>query len=78
MPIAFGISSARSEIRYLDDVETEFIGQTQSKPSEAPRTGYVDRLMSAAAAGDEQRMEQLCDEEITAALRDIRDPTKAD
>jgi hypothetical protein len=33
--------------------------------------------MSAAADGDQQRMEQLCDEEAAATLRDIRDQTKA-
>jgi hypothetical protein len=64
--------------RYLDDVETELIGLAQSKSSEAPSATYVDRLMLAAAAGDEQRMEQLCDEEVAATLRDIRNPTKAD
>jgi hypothetical protein len=63
--------------RYLDDVETELIGRTQSKPSDAPTTAYANRLMSAAADGDQQRMEQLCDEEVAATLRDIRDQTKA-
>jgi hypothetical protein len=63
--------------RYLDDVETELIGRTQSKPSDAPTTAYVDRLMSAAADGDQQKMEQLCDQEVAATLRDIRDQTKA-
>jgi hypothetical protein len=63
--------------RYLDDVETELIGSTQFQPSEAPSATYVDRLMVAAAAGDQQGMEQLCDEEIAATLRDIRGQTKA-
>jgi len=43
----------------------------------APTTAYVDRLMSAAADGDQQRMEQLCDEEVAATLRDTRHQTKA-
>jgi hypothetical protein len=34
--------------------------------------------MLAAAAGDQQKMEQLCDEEVAATLRDIRNPTKPD
>jgi hypothetical protein len=63
--------------RYLDDVETELIGPAQSKPPHASSSTYVDRLMSAAAANDEQRMEQLCDEEVAATLRDIRGQTKA-
>jgi hypothetical protein len=33
--------------------------------------------MAAADAGDEQRMEQLCDEEVAATLSDIRKATKA-
>jgi|SRR5579862_1383010 len=62
--------------RYLDNVEAELIGPVQPKPSETPSPTYVDRLMSAAAADDKQRMEQLCDEEIAATLRDIRGQTK--
>jgi hypothetical protein len=62
--------------QYLDDVETELIGPTQPN-RDAPRASYVDGLMAAAAAGDQQKMEQLCDEEVAATLRDIRNPTKA-
>ena len=58
--------------RYLEDVDVELIGRTKSKPSETLNETYVSRLMSAAAAGDEQRMEQLCDEEVDATLREIR------
>ena len=57
--------------RYLDDVETELLGP-RPKAAQAPSPTYVERLTSAAAAGDQQRMEQLCDEEIAATLRDIR------
>jgi hypothetical protein len=43
-----------------------------SDPSVTPRKMYVSRLMSAAAMGDEQRLEQLCDEEVEATLREMR------
>ena len=63
------LSNERNQ--YLDDVETDLIGTVQSR-TDAPRASYVDALMSAAAAGDQQRMDQLCDEEVAATLRDIR------
>jgi hypothetical protein len=40
--------------RYLEDVDMELIGRAKSGPSETPRGTYVSRLMSAAAAGDQQ------------------------
>jgi hypothetical protein len=63
--------------RYLDDVETELLGPARPEPAQPPSSTYVDRLMSAAAVGDQQKMEQLCDEEVAATLRDIRGQAKA-
>ena len=57
---------------YLEDVDVELMGHAKSDPSEAPREVYVSRLMSAVAMGDEQRLEQLCDEEVEATLREMR------
>jgi hypothetical protein len=54
---------------YLEDV---VIGHAKSDPSETPSEVYFSRLMSAAAMGDEQRLEQLCDEEVEATLREMR------
>jgi hypothetical protein len=62
--------------RYLDDVETKLIGPAHPNP-DTPGASYVEGLMAAAAAGDQQRMEQLCDEEVAATLRDIRGQPKA-
>jgi hypothetical protein len=57
---------------YLEDVDVELIGHAKSDPSVTPREVYVSRLMPAAATGDEQRLEQLCDEEVEATLREMR------
>lgn len=57
---------------YLEDLDVELIGHAKSDPSVTPREAYVSRLMSAAAMGDEQRLEQLCDEEVEATLREMR------
>jgi hypothetical protein len=57
---------------YLEGVDVELIGCAKSDPSETPREEYVKGLMSAAATGDQEKMEQLCDEEIEATLREIR------
>jgi hypothetical protein len=57
---------------YLEDVDVELISHAMSDPSVTPREVYVSRLMSAAAIGDEQRLEQLCDEEVEATLREMR------
>jgi hypothetical protein len=58
--------------RHLEDVDVELIGPAKSDPSETPREAHVSRLTSAAAMGDEQRLEQLCDEEVEATLREMR------
>jgi hypothetical protein len=57
---------------YLEGVDVDLIGHAKSAASEMPGEAYLSRLMSAAATGDQQKLEQLCDEEIEATLREIR------
>jgi hypothetical protein len=57
--------------RYLDDVDTELLGTTKQVTDE-PRAVYVSALIKAAAAGDDNRMDQLCDEEAKAVIRDLQ------
>jgi hypothetical protein len=40
--------------------------------SEIPRSEYVNSLMAAAAAGDQQEINRLCDEECKQVLREMR------
>jgi multidrug efflux pump subunit AcrB len=47
--------------RYLENVDVELIGCAKSGHSETPRGAYASRLMSAAATGDQERLEQLCE-----------------
>jgi hypothetical protein len=42
-------------------------------PSEIPREGYVENLHRAAAAGDWEEVDRLCDEECKMVLREMRD-----
>jgi hypothetical protein len=58
--------------RYIDDVDVELIGRAKSGQSETPRDAYVSRLTSAAATGDQELLEPLCDEEVEATLRETR------
>jgi len=58
--------------RYLEDVDVQLIGRTKSDASETPRAAYVSSLISAAAMGDQEKLEQLCDEEVEAILREGR------
>lgn len=62
---------------YLGDVDADLIGYAKSDTPETSSATYVSRLISAATTGDQQKMEQLCDEEVAATLRDIRGQTKA-
>lgn len=57
---------------YVEGVDADLIGHAKSDISEAPREAYVSGLLSAAAMGDQEKLEQLCDEEIEATLREIR------
>ncbi len=57
--------------RYLDDVDAELLG-TPKEVTDEPRAAYVSALIEAAAAGDDNRMDQLCDEEAKAVIRDLR------
>jgi hypothetical protein len=47
--------------RYLENVDVELIGCAKSGHSETPRGAYASRLISAAATGDQERLEQLCE-----------------
>ena len=58
--------------RYLEDVDVALIGSPKPASTETPRAEYVDRLMEAAAADDQEEMERLCDKEVEATLRDLR------
>jgi hypothetical protein len=57
---------------YLGEVDVALIGHPKSDTPETPSATYVSRLISAAAAGDEETLEQLCNDEIDAALHEIR------
>lgn len=57
--------------RYLDDVDTELLG-TPKQVTDEPRAAYVSALIEAAAGGDDNRMDQLCDEEAKTVIRDLR------
>jgi len=63
---------SRERDGYLEGVDVDLIGHAKSAASEMPREAYVSRLMSAAATGDQEKLEQWCDEEIEATLREIR------
>jgi hypothetical protein len=52
-------------------VDVELIGREKSGP-ETPREAYVSRLMAAAATGNQEMVERLCDEEVEATLRERR------
>jgi hypothetical protein len=62
---------SESRNRYLDGVDVDLIGP-KPKSSEMTSNTYISRLISAAASGDEERVEQLCDEEVEATLRESR------
>ncbi len=40
--------------------------------NDVPRASYTESLMSAAAAGDDQELDRLCDEEVKAVLHELR------
>lgn len=71
---AFRIWHELSEERnlYLEDVAENLIGRAPSTSADAPRGEYVSRLFAAAATGDDEEIDRLCDEEAKATLREIR------
>jgi hypothetical protein len=58
--------------RYLEEVDVELIGREKPGTPETPREAYVSRLISAAATGNQEMVERLCDEEVEATLRERR------
>lgn len=54
-------NSAWEKVVSLDDIH------------EVPRAAYMNNLMLAAAADDQQEMDRLCDEEISDTLRGMRE-----
>lgn len=39
---------------------------------DAPHASYIENLVQAAAAGDDQEIDRLCDEEVKAVLHELR------